>query len=433
MRSPYPRYILLLISQIVLANLFAQPSFVLEIPYCNHAIVADGDLIEWDTQPIAIFTGATSSNTDANNCEVFLAWDETNLYLAARVIDRYLVGLESPQTLKRLHYNDSFEFYIDTKNDSRDTMDFNDYQFLFDLHGAYAVFASDPLDSALKYRVPKEIGIANVVVKTKAKFKGTSNYNGDSDSFYALECIIPWEGIGVIPQKGLEFKADFCLNDNDTIVDFKMLEPGPIQGYGSISFQGFHDFGYPNKWSKLRLTGSASFLKKMTVDYAENWLLFLFFSIGCGCLAVLAFFLKLKRPIQPVRNEEHDKHLIDYLLQNKPEHEKLLTNQVVFDKAKDFVTNNLTEVISVDQLASVIGLGIRQTQRLFKSGLDTTPTAFVLAIKLEHAAQLLTSTQKNVAEVAYAVGFSDPSYFSRTFKRYFGIAPSDYQKQKQSL
>lgn len=432
MHRPYLGYSMLVLLQFVLANLYAQPNNVLGIPYCNQAIVVDGDLAEWESKPVARFMGPISSNHDANRCEVFLAWDETNLYLAARVFDSYLVGLESPQTLKRLHYNDSFEFYIDTKNDSRDTMDFNDYQFLFDLHGACAVFTSDPLDSALKYRVPKEIGIANVVVKTKSQFKGTSNYNGDTDAFYTLECIIPWEGIGVIPQKGLGFKADFCLNDNDTIVDFKMLEPGPIQGYGSISFQGFHDFGYPNKWSKLRLIGSASFFKKMTVHYADNWLLFLFFSIGCGSLAVLAFFIKLKRPAQPIRNDEHDQQLIHYLLQNEPEPEKPLPNQAVFDKAKEFVTHNLTELITVEQLAAVVGLGIRQTQRLFKSGLNTTPTAFVLAIKLEHAAQLLTTTQKNVAEVAYAVGFSDPSYFSRTFKRYFGIAPSDYQKQKLS-
>ena len=425
----FRKLFLLVISQFIPISLSGQSTDVLGILFCNQRIIINGDLSEWNMKPVANFSGTASNNPDTNRCEVYLAWDESNLYLGAWVHDHYLVGLESPRNPKRIHYNDSFEFYIDTKNDSHDTMDFNDYQFLFDLHGGTAIFVSDPLNTKLKYRVPKEIGIANVVIKSKALFKGSVNYNDDSDDYYSLECSIPWEAIGVIPRKGLTFKADFCFNDNDTIVDFKIVESASVPGYGSTSLAGYHDFGYPNKWNTLQLRGSASFFTSLNSKYADYWLLILFISVLSGILTVFTLLLKFKRTTQPVRDDERDKPLVQYLLQSGTEQRDMLSNHEVFDKANAYVINHLTEVITLEHLSRELGFGIRHTQRLFKSGLHTTPTAFVLAIKLEHAAKFLTSTQKNIAEVAYSVGFTDPAYFSRAFKRYFGLSPTDYLKQ----
>lgn len=55
-----------------------------------------------------------------------------------------------------------------------------------------------------------------------------------------------------------------------------------------------------------------------------------------------------------------------------------------------------------------------------------TPLDFIRNIKMKRACMMLLSGSYNISEVAYAVGFSTPKYFSRCFKDEFGITPSEY-------
>jgi AraC-like DNA-binding protein len=52
------------------------------------------------------------------------------------------------------------------------------------------------------------------------------------------------------------------------------------------------------------------------------------------------------------------------------------------------------------------------------------PLAFVRKVRLHRAKALLESTDLNIAEIAYELGFTDPNYFSRAFKKAFGDRPS---------
>jgi two-component system, response regulator YesN len=101
---------------------------------------------------------------------------------------------------------------------------------------------------------------------------------------------------------------------------------------------------------------------------------------------------------------------------------------VFFEQAKGFIINDLDKDFSSAQLAKALAMSVRQMQRMFKEKLDTTPNAFITAVKMEEAAKLLKSSQKNIAEVAYAVGFADPAYFAKVFRKYFNQSPKDYSK-----
>ena len=68
-----------------------------------------------------------------------------------------------------------------------------------------------------------------------------------------------------------------------------------------------------------------------------------------------------------------------------------------------------------------------QLYRKLKAIANITPSLFVRAVRLKRAAQLLQSTDLNVSEVAYEVGFNDPAYFSRAFKEEFGQSPSEFK------
>ncbi|MDJ0835596.1 MAG: two-component regulator propeller domain-containing protein [Acidobacteriota bacterium] len=83
----------------------------------------------------------------------------------------------------------------------------------------------------------------------------------------------------------------------------------------------------------------------------------------------------------------------------------------------------------VYELAEELGFSRRQLQRKLKALTNKTPAVFIRQIRLERAAQLLKERAGNVAEVAYAVGFNKPQYFSTLFRETFGKNPSEYAAQ----
>jgi len=72
-------------------------------------------------------------------------------------------------------------------------------------------------------------------------------------------------------------------------------------------------------------------------------------------------------------------------------------------------------------------------QRITKEEIDTTPTNFIYLVKLNLAAEYLKNHLGNVSETAYEFGFSDPGYFSKLFKKHFGISPLDYQEKNDNF
>ena len=85
------------------------------------------------------------------------------------------------------------------------------------------------------------------------------------------------------------------------------------------------------------------------------------------------------------------------------------------------------DVLQIGDLARIGGVSVRQAERLFRSGLDMTPIAFYLRMRLERAAQLVAYSNMSVRDAGLACGFSSIAQFSRQFKARYGVAPSRYQ------
>ncbi|MFK7935567.1 MAG: ATP-binding protein [Saprospiraceae bacterium] len=85
----------------------------------------------------------------------------------------------------------------------------------------------------------------------------------------------------------------------------------------------------------------------------------------------------------------------------------------------------------VTQLTAISGMSRTQTYRKLKALTGNTPTQFVRMIRLQAALDLLKSEQMNISEVAYAVGFKDPNYFTRVFQQEFGYSPSEVNLSKK--
>lgn len=79
-------------------------------------------------------------------------------------------------------------------------------------------------------------------------------------------------------------------------------------------------------------------------------------------------------------------------------------------------------------LAKKMNISESQLYRKIKSLTDKSTAIFIRSIRLQKAKEFLETSDKSISEVAYSVGFNDPSWFSRAFKEEFGCAPSEINK-----
>jgi AraC-like DNA-binding protein len=84
--------------------------------------------------------------------------------------------------------------------------------------------------------------------------------------------------------------------------------------------------------------------------------------------------------------------------------------------------------LSVDDLAADMNLSRVQLYRKVKAVTGSSPVELLRTARLNRAYQLLLTTDKSVSEVAYAVGFTAPSYFTKCFKEEYGMVPGDVRK-----
>ena len=95
---------------------------------------------------------------------------------------------------------------------------------------------------------------------------------------------------------------------------------------------------------------------------------------------------------------------------------------------KDVVEKRLSDSeLSVDDLAAAMNLSRVQLYRKVKAISGSSPIELLRTARLNRGYQLLIQTNKTVSEIAYEIGFTAPSYFTRCFKNEFGVSPSDLQ------
>ena len=105
--------------------------------------------------------------------------------------------------------------------------------------------------------------------------------------------------------------------------------------------------------------------------------------------------------------------------------EKLLAN--IMKAINDHLDD---ENLTMDLIASEVGLSRVHLNRKMKDLTGQTPHDFIRKVRLKKATELLASGKMNVSEVTYTCGFSSPTSFSALFKKFYGVAPSQYYKLK---
>ncbi len=97
-------------------------------------------------------------------------------------------------------------------------------------------------------------------------------------------------------------------------------------------------------------------------------------------------------------------------------------------KVQDYIESNIDSSLSIEELADVAGFSKYHFHRIFKGIVDEPLSRYVNRLKLERATNLLTyRLDMTITDIAYHFGFTDPAVFSRTFKNYYGVSPSQYR------
>ena len=106
------------------------------------------------------------------------------------------------------------------------------------------------------------------------------------------------------------------------------------------------------------------------------------------------------------------------------------SNDILMDKIMNVLNENLSNPnLSVEMLASTIGMSRVHMHRKLKELTNQSSRDFIKCIRLKQAADMLTGKQLSISEVAYATGFSNLSHFSSSFKAFYGISPKEYMSK----
>ena len=102
-------------------------------------------------------------------------------------------------------------------------------------------------------------------------------------------------------------------------------------------------------------------------------------------------------------------------------------------KFRDFIEQNMSDSeLGVENIGAELGLSRVQLYRKVKALTGQSPVELLRTARLHKARRLLQESDKSISEIAYEVGFTAPSYFTKCFKDEFGVSPSDLTSQDRA-
>lgn len=143
-----------------------------------------------------------------------------------------------------------------------------------------------------------------------------------------------------------------------------------------------------------------------------------------------------------VSNIIRQRHLLQqaYLEQIKPEDRKTYsleapqivdTDNEMMNQLLGYLEEHISDAsLKIDDLADAVNLGRSVFYGKIKSIVGMTPVDFVRHIRMQRAEQLIAGSNYPFSQIAYMVGFSDPKYFGKCFKKETGMTPSEYRRRQ---
>lgn len=139
--------------------------------------------------------------------------------------------------------------------------------------------------------------------------------------------------------------------------------------------------------------------------------------------------MEMKGDMERMRTWFLDK--MDAAVRNVADNKETRSNSVVA-KAKAYINANFHKEISLDDVSREVDISPYYFSKIFKEETGKNFIEYVTEIRMEKAKELLQSSTLSMKEICGEVGYSDPNYFSRTFKKNVGLTPTEYKEGRSS-
>src|SRR5690606_23375145 len=118
---------------------------------------------------------------------------------------------------------------------------------------------------------------------------------------------------------------------------------------------------------------------------------------------------------------------LDKLVRSAEQHRRQVEPDVV-QTIKQYIVDHSAEDISLERIAARVGLSPFYISKVFKEETGVNYIDFLTACRIERAKSLLADQRLSLKAITFEIGYNDPNYFSKVFKRMNGVSPSDYRK-----
>ena len=110
-------------------------------------------------------------------------------------------------------------------------------------------------------------------------------------------------------------------------------------------------------------------------------------------------------------------------------HDAYMTEEIVAKAAKYIKENYHQEDLSLKKVSSDVCLSYYYLSRMFKRELGMSFVDYLSKVRLKAAVSMLKNLRLNISQVAFAVGYQDPHYFSKVFKKRMKVSPFEFRKR----
>ncbi|NLY46926.1 MAG: helix-turn-helix transcriptional regulator [Tissierella sp.] len=209
----------------------------------------------------------------------------------------------------------------------------------------------------------------------------------------------------------------------------------PIRGKGVVHFgsntflaeRGKMIHGCPGEQLEFEVLGDEPFYHiNLYYDCANNFLFDIELEDGEKIIELLENVLSLKQE-GTLKSNYQAEELLDEIFESIFSdclHSSIKTNQQLIKEVVSYIHCHYKENITLQTLADYSGKKSDQLSYLFYKYMKIRPINYLIKYRLEQAIKLLREEDYTVQEVAALVGYSDPLYFSRIFKKHVGYSPS---------
>lgn len=249
---------------------------------------------------------------------------------------------------------------------------------------------------------------------------GGHYFGPDTRDSYILHFIS--DGRGVFECDNVKYelsRGDVFLVKPDTTVYYRADESNPWS-YMWVGFNGIKATAY------LESAGLSD--KTVTTKCSNNPMIF-------SCIQQMIMYRQLTLANE-LRREAALLQIMSVMMEEYkvrlPKEERYdYPYQIYVNQAEDYIRRNFKSNIKINDLASYIGIDRSYLTNIFKKVTQLSPQEYLINYRMEKAKNMLINTGKKIGEIAENTGYHDQLTFSKMFKKFVGMSPSEYREKNK--